>query len=100
MTVDDMEANRQVRHVFARSWVNLQKLDYSTTHGTVYVSGRLLLLHEPPPEPGEERDRAGVGPRLLYHLEKEMLKVKGVHAVTWAIEGWRRGGESWIRHGH
>ena len=37
MTVDDMDANRQIRAVFARNWVNLQKLDYSTTHGTVYV---------------------------------------------------------------
>jgi hypothetical protein len=100
MTVDDMEANRQVRAVFARNWVNLQKLDYSATHGTVYVRGRLLLLHESSPEPGEERDRAGVGPKLLFYLEKEMLKVKGVRAVTWAIEGWQRSGESWIQRGH
>jgi hypothetical protein len=100
MTVDDMDANRQIRAVFARNWVNLQKLDYSTTHGTVYVRGRLLLLHEPPSEPGEERDRAGVGPKLLYHLEKEILKTKGVHAVTWTIEGWQRSGESWMQVRH
>jgi hypothetical protein len=100
MTVEDMEANREIRNVFARNWVNLQKLNYSTTHGTVYVRGRLLLLHEPASERGEERDRAGVGPKLLYHLEKEMLKAKGVHAVNWAIEGWQRSGDGWIQHGH
>jgi hypothetical protein len=97
MTVEDMEANRKVRAVFARNWVNLQRLDYSTTHGTVYVRGRMLLLHEPAAEPGEERDRNGVGPKLLYYLEKQILKVEGVHAVAWSIEGWQRTGESWMR---
>jgi len=99
MTVEDMEANRQVRAVFARNWVNLQKLQYGCTHGTVYITGRLALLREPPARRDEERDRAGVSAKFLAHLEKEILKIPAVRAVRWNIEGWQRTGTAWIRRG-
>ena len=99
MTVQDMEVNRHVRAVFARNWVNLQKIDYGASHGTVYINGRLSLLHEPPPDSKEDRDRTGVGPRFLNHLHKELLKVPGVRAVRWNIEGWQRTGIAWVLKG-
>ena len=99
MTVEDLEANRYIRAIFARNWVNLQKLNYGATHGTVYVAGHLALLREPPARSDEERDRAGVSASFLMHLEKEILKVSGVRAVRWDIDGWNRTGGAWVHRG-
>jgi hypothetical protein len=99
MTVEDLETNRNVRAVLARNWVNLQKLDYAATHGTIYMRGQVVLLREPPATREEERDRSGVSPKFLFHLEKDLLKVKGVQRVQWEITGWQRTGMSWVQHG-
>ena len=99
MTVEDLEANRQVRAVFARNWVNLQKIQYGATHGTLYITGRLALLREPPAVPGEERDRTGISAKFLMHLEKELLKIPGLRAIRWNIEGWQRISTAWISRG-
>ncbi len=100
MTVEDLEVNREVRATFARNWVNLQRLEYAAVHGTIYVRGRMMLLREPEPDSTEDRDRAGVGPRLLFHLERELLKIKGVRGVTWALDGWQRTSMNWSYRGH
>ena len=99
MTVEDLAANRAVRAVFARNWVNTQRLDYGATHGTVYVRGRLTLLRRPAPDSSEERDRSGVGPKFLLHLEKEIKKVDGVRNISWQLDSWQRAGSAWLRSG-
>jgi len=99
MTVEDLDANRHVRTVLVRNWVNTQRLDYSATHGTLYVRGRMMLLREPPPEPGQQRDSAGVTAKFLMHLEKEILKAPGIRAVRWQLDGWQRTTSAWIAHG-
>ena len=99
MTVEDLEVNRNVRSVLARNWVNLQKLDYACVHGTLYIRGRIWLLREPPPLGGEERDRHGVSASFLLYLEREILKVKGMRAVRWNIDGWQRTGMAWSSRG-
>jgi len=99
MTVEDLAVNRQVRNVFARNWVNLQRLDYSSVHGTVYLRGRLTLLRAQPPDSSEDRDRAGVGPKFLSYREKEIRKVPGGRAVTWQIDGWQRTSIAWVSSG-
>ena len=99
MTTEDMDINRQVRSVFARNWVNLQKINYGATHGTIYITGRITLLRETRGDSSEEVDRAGVGPKLLSHLEKEMLKIEAVRAVRWDIQGWQRMTGAWLHSG-
>ncbi len=99
MTVEDLEVSRQVRAVFARNWINHQKVQYGATHGTVYINGRLSLLREPAPVRGEERDRQGVSVKVLVFLEKEILKVPGVRGVRWNIQGWQRTRMTWVRRG-
>jgi len=99
MTVEDLDANRHVRTVLARNWVNTRRLNYACTHGTVYMRGKIVLLREPPPDPNEIRDRAGVGPKFLMYLEKELLKAPGIRAVQWQLDGWQRTSSAWIPHG-
>jgi len=99
MTVEDLAVNRQVRTVFARNWVNLQRLDYSSVHGTVYVRGRMAVLHPLPPDPTDERDRTGIGPKFMLLLDKEIKKIPGVRGVNWQVDGWQRIGASWVQHG-
>ena len=99
MTVEDIEMNREVRTVFARNWVNLQKLDYNCVHGTLYVRGRLTMLRPPPPRPGEDVDRAGVTASFLKHLEKQLPKVSGLRGMRWQLDGWMRTSSDWTRSG-
>lgn len=97
MTVEDIEVQREVRAVIARNWVNTQRINYGATHGTLYIQGRLMLLHEPPSKPNEERDRHGVSASFLVHLERELLKVPGLRAIRWNIDGWTRSGTAaWL----
>ena len=99
MTVEDLEMNREVRVVFTRNWVNLQKLDYNCVHGTLYVRGRLTMLRRPPPRAGEDMDRAGVSPSFLNHLEKQLRKVSGLRAFRWQLDGWMQTSSDWTRSG-
>lgn len=99
MTVEDLAANRQVRHVFARNWVNTQKLNFGATHGIVYIRGRMTLLREPPSAPGEERDRSGVSAKFLMYIEKELMKISEVKGVRWQLDGWQRTSSAWLSHG-
>ena len=100
MTVEDMAVNRQVRNVMARNWINMQRLDFASTHGTVYMRGRMSFLKSQKVADGkEERDRAGVSPSILNHIDKEIRKIPGVRAVSWQIDGWQRTGIGWVHGG-
>ncbi len=99
MTVEDMAINRQVRHVLARNWVNLQKLDFAATHGAVYMRGRLGLLRAQAEDGNRDKDRAGVGPKFMNHLEKQIKRIDGVRNVTWQVDGWQRTGSGWLHYG-
>ena len=99
MTVEDLEMNREVRTVFARNWVNLQKLDYNCVNGVLYARGRLTLLRPPPPRPGEDVDRAGVTASFLKLLEKQLHKLSGLRGIRWQLDGWMRTTSDWARSG-
>jgi len=99
MTVEDLEIYRQVRTVLVRNWVNLQRLDFGCTGGTVYVRGRMRLLREPPSAGREETDSEGVTATFLLHLEREILRIPGVRLVTWDLNGWQRTGLGWQYQG-
>jgi len=100
MTVEDMAVNRQVRRILAHNWINMQRVDFGSTHGTVYIRGRVTLLKQQRASDGsEERDRAGVGPSLLNHMDKSIRKIPGVRTVSWQIDGWQRTGMGWIHGG-
>ena len=99
MTVEDLAVNRRIRNVFARNWVNLQRLDYGAVHGTVAIRGRLMLLRAQPSDKTDERDRSGVGAKFLIHLDREIKKIEGVRTITWQSDGWQRTSSGWTHRG-
>lgn len=99
MTVEDLELNRQVRTVFARNWINLQRLDYRCTHGAVYVRGRLAFIRQPPQKGKEEMDRAGVSGSFLLHIERQLKKIPAVRGIRWQLDGWTRTSSDWVHKG-
>jgi len=99
MTAEDLEIYRQMRTVLVRNWVNLQRLDFGSTGGSVYVRGRMRLLREPHTARREETDHEGVTATFLLHLEQQIRRIPGVRAVSWNLDGWQRTGLGWTYEG-
>ena len=84
MPVSDFRINSRVRSVFARHWVDLQKVRFASFRGTVRVSGEISILGS---------HAAGqIDPAKISVLETEIRQIKEVKQVFFELIGWRRGG--------
>ena len=100
MTVDDIRLNKDVRHALAKKWIKTQALNFNVVSGTLYMRGRLETMREPLTSRGEkERDQFGVGPKFLFTLERELLKIPGVRAIRWDLGAWQKGSTGWMHKG-
>ncbi len=82
MAVSDFQINSRVRGVFARHWIDLQKINFASFRGTVRVSGELCLL-------GSERSN-DFEPTKIVNLEYEIKRIPEVKRVYFEFPAWHR----------
>ena len=100
MTIEDIRINRDVRHVLAKRWVKLQRLNFNAVNGTLYMRGHLEVMREPATARTEkELDQFGIGPKFLLTLERELMKIGGIRALRWDLSSWNKGSSGWSHRG-
>lgn len=76
MILSDAHINSRVRGVFARHWIDLQKVQFASSRGAVRISGELCFLDSEDDEDGAECTRA-----RREILEYEIKRIRGVKRV-------------------
>ncbi len=77
MEVSDSRIKSLVRAVFARHWIDLQKVEYRSIRGTVHVRGELCRL--------SGRASGVRDPSLLEAIEAELKRIPGVSRVYFDV---------------
>ena len=80
MATSDFKINCKVRSVFARHWLDLQRVRFASFRGTVRVQGELVVLG------GEGR----LEPTKIEVLETEIRRIGGVKRIVFDLANWRR----------
>lgn len=75
------QINAQVRRVFARHWIDLDRVHYGVHRGSVRVSGELHDMRE---------TAADHGLSLVEALQQELLRIKDVQRVYFDLKNWQR----------
>ena len=76
MEVSDSRIKSLVKAVFARHWIDLQKIEYRSIRGTVHVRGELCRLS----------GRASVRDRSLFEvIESEIKRIPGVKGIHFDV---------------
>jgi hypothetical protein len=82
MSAFDFRINSQVRSLLARHWLDLNKVQIGTFHGTVRLTGKLTRLG------GELASRHE--PRLIEILDIELRGLNGVERVYFDVVNWKK----------
>ncbi len=82
MSVSDFQINSRTRSVFARHWIDVQKIRISSFRGTVRVSGDLVQLGDSSVHVIDEK--------RLQTLECEVRRIPAVRQVFFDFASWRR----------
>ena len=77
MEVSDSRIKSLVKAVFARHWIDLQKIEYRSIRGTVHVRGELRQLSG---RTSSVRDSS-----LLEAIETELKRIPGVNQVYFDV---------------
>ena len=83
MAASDFRINSLVRSVFARHWIDLQRVRYASFGGAVRVSGELCVLGGQP--------QAKIDAARVEILEAEIRRLNGVKQVYFDLSNWRQG---------
>ncbi|MFH1783600.1 MAG: hypothetical protein ABH868_01680 [bacterium] len=95
LAIKDWELNIKIRAEFVRHWIDVQRVDISTTRGVAHVKGKLLF------KGGKVDTKSELAvAKQLKSTERGVRSILGLRDIKFKFDGWEKSGGNWKKlHG-